>query len=245
MAEDNKKKSLSKKKKNVTSTSVLVQLYHNRKLVTKVDNMLDEGKPYDYIMEFCKENGLDISKASITNYKKKREEAISTGKDLLPLLDKRAKSNVTHISDKKRTPIDMTAEHNKVKGDGDGGEPPERTLYSDLEFLEEVIAKGRKGLQYFEVVDTPLAMKAVEMKAKITNNELRGLSLAGLREIRLRQAAREAALQEVMEEYIPEDKVEEALDRMVEAEEEFFRNLDLTEEDRRITQALRDAGIDL
>ena len=89
------------KKKSISSSSVLVQLYNNKKLVTKVDNMLDEELSYDYIIDFCKENGLSISKASLTNYKKKREEAIRTGKPLIQLLDKRAKDNVTYITDKK------------------------------------------------------------------------------------------------------------------------------------------------
>jgi len=62
---------MSKDKKTLNTGSVLVQLYKDKKLCTKVDNMLDEGKTYDYIIEFCKEQGLSISKASLTNYKRK------------------------------------------------------------------------------------------------------------------------------------------------------------------------------
>src|SRR5437763_2196935 len=179
-------------KKDMKSSSVLVQLYNNRKLCTKVDNMLDEGQTYDYIVDFCKENGLDISKASLTNYKKKREESIETGKPLLQLLDKRAKDNVTYITEK-----EVKAFKNKKE------EPPELTVhvtnwnkldnvYSDLEFLDEIINKGMKGLRAFDVVDTPLALKAVELRAKITNNQMNGLTMAGLREMKLRQQARES-----------------------------------------------------
>ncbi|MCB5367030.1 hypothetical protein LIP24_10335 [Collinsella aerofaciens] len=39
---------MADKKKSLSSSSVLVQLYNNRKLATKVDNMLDEGQTYDY-----------------------------------------------------------------------------------------------------------------------------------------------------------------------------------------------------
>jgi hypothetical protein len=235
------------KKKSISSSSVLVQLYNNRKLATKVDNMLDEGQTYDYIIEFCKENGLSISKASLTNYKKKREEAIETGKPLLQLLDKRAKDNVTYITNKeveafqkkKHTPKEDSREvtvTNLSKVD---------KVYNDLEFLDEVISKGMKGLKAFDVVDTPLAMKAIELRAKITNNQLSGLSIAGLRELKLRQQARESAMMEIIMKYVSEDKHDELFADMDEAEERFYENLDLTEEDKRITQALRQSGVDL
>lgn len=233
--------------KDMKSSSVLVQLYNNRKLCTKVDNMLDEGQTYDYIIEFCKENGLDISKASLTNYKKKRQEAIETGKPLLQLLDKRAKDNVTYITDKEVTAF-------KKKKDKE--DQPELTVhvtnwnkldnvYSDLEFLDEIINKGMKGLRAFDVVDTPLALKAVELRAKITNNQLNGLTIAGLRELRLKSQARESALTEVVMKYVPEELHDQLFQDLDEAEQKFYENLDLTEEDRRITKAIKDSGFSL
>lgn len=240
---------MADRKKNLSSSSVLVQLYNNRKLATKVDNMLDEGQTYDYIIEFCKENGLSISKASLTNYKKKREEAIETGKPLLQLLDKRAKDNVTYITEKEvqafkqrkqdaprdiEVSIASITDINKVD-----------KVFNDLEFLDEIITKGMKGLKAFDVVDTPLAMKAVELRAKITNNQLSGLSIAGLRELKLRQQARESAMMEVIMKYVPEDKHDDLFADMDDAESRFYENLDLTEEDKRITNALKQSGIDL
>jgi hypothetical protein len=244
---------MADKKKGLGSSSVLVQLYNNRKLATKVDNMLDEGQTYDYIIEFLKENNFSISKASLTNYKKKREEAIETGKPLLQLLDKRAKDNVTYITDK-----EVKAFQNKKQQKQDT--PTEMTVistasitnidkvdkvFNDLEFLDEVIRKGMKGLKAFDVVDTPLAMKAIELRAKITNNQLSGLSIAGLRELKLRQQARESAMMEIIMKYVTEDKHDELFADMDEAESRFYENLDLTEEDRRITNALKQSGIDL
>ncbi|UJJ74698.1 hypothetical protein [Bacillus phage BM-P1] len=235
------------KKKSISSSSVLVQLYNNRKLVTKVDNMLDEGQTYDYIIDFCKENGLSISKASLTNYKKKREEAISSGKPLLQLLDKRAKDNVTYITEK-----EVKAFQERKGDQEDTGSRATITdinkvdsIYHDIELLDEVIKKGAKGLRQFDVVDTPLAMKAIELKAKITNNQLSGLSIAGLRELKLRQQARESALTEVIMKYVPESQHDDLFADMDEAQQRFYENLDLSDEDRRISQALKQSGIDL
>jgi hypothetical protein len=247
MADNDNKKDL--KKKSINSSSVLVQLYNNRKVSTKVDNMLDEGLTYDYIIEFCKEHDISISKASLTNYKKKREEAIKTGKPLLQLLDKRAKDNVTYITEREVDQI--------KKGGKDNAEGSEKDLasitdlnkvenvYNDLEFLDEVIRKGMKGLKSFDVVDTPLAMKAIELRAKITNNQLSGLSIAGLRELKLRQQARESALMEVIMQYVPEDKHDGLFEDMDLAEQRFYENLDLTEEDKRVTKAFKESGIEL
>ncbi|QZA69619.1 hypothetical protein 035JT004_121 [Bacillus phage 035JT004] len=238
------------KKKSMSSSSVLVQLYNNRKLATKVDNMLDEGQTYDYIIDFCKENGLSISKASLTNYKKKREESIQTGKPLLQLLDKRAKDNVTYITDKK---VEAFKEKQSEKSSSDDGHSPATvhefdkmdSIFHDIELLDDIIRKGAKGLKQFDVVDTPLAMKAIELKAKITNNQLNGLSIAGLRELKLRQQARASALMEVIMKYVPEEQHDALFEDMDAAEKAFYENLDLTEEDKRISRALDQAGFGL
>lgn len=256
MADDNnnnkgKKKNL-KKKKSITSNSVLVRLYNDRALVTKVDNMIDEGQTYDYIIEFCKEKGLDISKSSLTNYKKKREEAIRTGIPLIQLLDKRAKDNVTYITKRGEKDLKAKDENNNSKESSNKNSEAfmenlnrAENVYSDLEFLDEVVSKGMKGLQAFDVVDTPIALKAIDLRAKITNNQLSGLSIAGLREIHMRTQARESALTEVIMKYVPEDKHEELFEDIEKAEKEFYDNLDLTEEDKRASKAIRESGLDI
>jgi hypothetical protein len=235
------------KKKSISSSSVLVQLYNNKKLVTKVDNMLDEGQTYDYIIDFLKTNNFSISKASLTNYKKKREESIEKGVPLLQLLDKRAKDNVTYITEKE------VQEFKQRKGSTEDSKGEAlihdlskvENVYNDLEFLDEVVRKGMKGLRAFDVVDTPLAMKAIELRAKITNNQLNGLSIAGLREIQLRNRARESALTEVIMKYVDESLHDQLFADLAEAEKAFYENLDLTEEEKRITKAISASGFDL
>lgn len=229
------------KKKSISSSSVLVQLYNDRKLATKVDNMLDEGQTYDYILEYLKSKDFSMSKASLTNYKKKREEAIETGKPLIQLLDKRAKDNVSYIADKEVKPFSVVESgssssaqvHDLSKRD---------SVYNDLELLDEVIRKGMKGLRAFDVVDTPLAMKAIELKAKLTGNSLNGLSIAGMKEIHLRAQARESILTEIIMKYVPEELHEQMFEEMDVMEKEFYANLDLTEEEKRISSAIKAAG---
>lgn len=231
---------MSKDKKTLNSGSVLVQLYKNKKLVTKVDNLLDEGKTYDYIISFCQDNGLSISKASLTNYKKKREESIETGVPLLQLLDKRSKDNVTYISEKR---VEMFNEQEKESYNPIGAIDKVEKVFNDIEFLDEVIHKGFKGLASFDIVDIPLAMKAMEIKAKITNNALGGLSVSALKEMAIKVRCKESALTEVVMKYVPVEQHEQLFEDLAAAEQEFYDNLDLTEMDRKTREAMQAFGL--
>ena len=118
-------------------------------------------------------------------------------------------------------------------------------IYNDVEVLDTIIQKGFASLKEVDYVEAPLAMKAIEVKAKVTGNQLQGLSLVGLRELRLRQSAKEQAMTEVILRFIPEEQHEEVYQAIEEAEAEFYENLDLTAEDARITSALEQAGMNI
>lgn len=226
-------------KKEVNNSSVLLNLYNNKLLVSKVDEALDEGKPYDFIIAFCKEKfDFEINKPALSRYKEKRREAIETGTDLESLLDKRRKSGkIIDIKSKEVTPLPSESYDNTF------GQVEQ--IYNDVEVLDTIIQKGFASLQQVDYVEAPLAMKAIEVKAKITANQFQGLSLTGLRELRLRQSAKEQAMTEIILQFIPEAQHEEVFNAIEEAEKEFYENLDLKEEDKRITKALQASGMDI
>ena len=228
-------------KKELGNSSILLNLYNNKLLVSKVDEALDEEKPYDYIIAFCKERfDFDISKSALSRYKEKRREAIETGVDLEGLLDKRRKSgNVIDIKTKEVKPLTGSPDtYEQAFNSVD-------TVYNDVELLDQVIQKGFAGLQMVDAVEAPLALKAIEIKAKVTGNQLQGLSLVGMRELRLRQSAKEQAMTEVIMKFIPEDKHEQVFAEIERAEKEFYENLDLTAEDKRVTDALAKSGYNI
>ena len=117
-----------------------------------------------------------------------------------------------------------------------------RDLLDDVSFLDKIISKGAVGLDEIYTLDPSIAMKAIEIKDKITDGQLKGMSLLGLRELQLKQVAKETAMTETMLEYIPEDQHEEVLNKMQEVEEEFYRNLDLDDEDRKLKESLERIG---
>lgn len=226
-------------KKEVNNSSVLLNLYNNKLLVSKVDEALDEGKPYDFIIAFCKEKfDFEINKPALSRYKEKRRESLETGVDLESLLDKRRKSGkIIDIKSKEVTPLPNETYDNTF------GQVEQ--IYNDVEVLDTIIQKGFNSLKEVDYVEAPLAMKAIEVKAKITANQFQGLSLTGLRELRLRQSAKEQAMTEIILQFIPEEQHEEVFNAIESAEKEFYENLDLAEEDQRITKALQASGMDI
>lgn len=236
-----KKRPMGRKgSKKMSSSSVLVQLYENKLLASKVDEAIDQGKTLEYISDLCAEMGLEISPSSLHRYKEKRQEAIETGTPLEELLDMRRKSgNVIDIQAKKRE--EAVPEGTFMPGEGSIAEK----VYNDIQFLDEVVQKGMTGLRYTETVDIKDAMRALELKAKLTGNQMQGITVLGLKEMRLRVAARTNAVLNALLQYIPEEQQEEVMEAIEEAEREYYENLDLSEEERKITEALKESGIDI
>jgi len=237
-----RKKNLKNKNKGnlsvvPTKETKLQQLYNNKLLRSKVDNALDEDIKYDDILELCKEYDLELSHSALTRYKQKRKEAIENGWDLGEYLDNRKKSNVDSIKDKEVDILDseeLTPFQESVKHT--------QTIYDDIQVLESIIQKGMAGLNYVETLDPALVLRAIETKSKITDNQLKGMSLIGIRELQLKQTAKETAMSEVLLEFVPENKHEEVLQRMEDLEKEFYKNLDLDEEDKKFKEALDRVG---
>lgn len=233
-----------KKNKEMKKGSVLSQLYENRKLCSKVDEMLDTGVPYQDIIEFCATYDLDISISTLSRYKNKREEAAREGIPLGELIDQRQKNgNIIDIKSKRQKTgaIDELAPDKRMERQVHA----EDTLYNDIEFLDDIIQKSFNSVREADYLDPALGMKAVDIKDKVTGNKLEGLSIAGIRELRFRVKARASAVTEVIMSYIPEELHEEVFEAIDEAEREFYENMDITAEGRRISEALQQAGIDI
>lgn len=234
--------------RNNNKGSVLLQLYNNKLLSTKIHNEFDkadgggDSMTYDDMVELCGEYGLQISKASLSRYRERRVESIKTGTPLVELLDRRKKTgNIIDI----RTPEEDKSEHETLAGSSfeDTFDTVDK-VYSDIQVLDEIIQKGWNALQYTETADIPHALRAIEIRAKLTDNSMQGLSLVGLRELRMRTQAKHSAMLDSIMKYVPEDQHEELLDYIDAQEKAFYDNLDLNEEDRKLTEALDLAGID-
>ncbi len=204
--------------------------------------MLDTDASYKTIIDLCMEYELEISKSALSRYASKRQEALQTGVPLDQILDKRRKTgNVITITPKNTTEtIDTLRESSE-----ESVMPTVNKLYSDIEFLDKVILKANRTLDLVDVAEVTSGMRAIDLKSKITGNQLQGLSIVGLRELNIKRMAKESAITEILLKYIPEDMHEQVLREMEEKENEFYANLDLSDEDKRLKEALNSAGIEL
>lgn len=146
--------------------NVLQRLYRNHKLRAKVDNALDEGRTYNYIIDLCGEYDFEISSPTLTRYKNKRNEAIEKGIDLEDLIDKRKKTgDVIHISNKESdtTKDDINAEYANPSDSSSNDK-----LMSNAHFLQKIIDKASATVDQLELVDLPMGIKAIEALEKIT-----------------------------------------------------------------------------
>ena len=102
-------------------------------------------------------------------------------------------------------------------------------VMTDIQFLDVMIQKGMETLAQMPSIDPGKALKAIELKHKLTEGKHGGITMYGMEEIRLRESARENALVEVIQRYVDPDKQEELLERMEETTATFYRTHGLEE----------------
>lgn len=214
-----------------------------------LDKMIDDGVSANQCAKWCNDQGFEVSVPTMYKYVKRRKEAVELGVPLEDILDKREfpPSNATkgnrevkkkntkknYNSTKPKKKQEPKHKHlNKWAEDEERREqnlsqPKAKKVMTDLEMLDAIIQKGMNTLQYMEAVAPQVAIKAVELKNKITGGTHNGLTTYGLEEIRLREQARENAMLCVLLEYIPQHKHEEVIQRMEEATKRYYEDVGL------------------
>lgn len=95
-------------------------------------------------------------------------------------------------------------------------------VMSDLQFLDVMIQKGIETLAQMPSIDPGKALKAIELKHKLTEGKHGGITMYGMEEIRLRENARENAMVEVIQRYVDPDKQEELLQQLEQTTSDFY-----------------------
>jgi hypothetical protein len=99
----------------------------------------------------------------------------------------------------------------------------------DLELLDEVIQTGFETLSNMKEINPATAIAAIQLKHKITRGSHGGLTVYGLEENRLREAARENAILAVLLEFIPEEKHSTVIERMERVTRDYYESIGLGE----------------
>lgn len=208
--------------------SKLLTIYDNIVLREKVAAALDKEIDYQSIADMCKKYGIEVSPASISRYAQKRKEAIKNDQDLRELLDTDTERTIISIKKKqvdKPEPIEPEFVQNK------------QVSYETM--LDEIIQKAfRQYMQEDEPIPIKEFTKMIKLITQINGNNNHGLTEEGLQQLRIFRHAQNNAVIQIILKYIPEEKREQVLKEIKEAEETEYRKLDASEQGKSLLKYL-------
>lgn len=174
--------------------------------IQEVNEMLLNGVSPHKVSDWCKENGFSISHPKLYEYKDLLQEALTNRVTVERLLG---------IGQPKRTPIQLQAL---------GVVDAKDMVKNEMELLDAIIQRGYNVLLSNPTVNLNDAMRAVEMKNKLTGGSHKGLTGHGLDQLRDLEQAKFSAIVSVVMEYLPEDKHEELELAISNAERNFYEH---------------------
>lgn len=172
--------------------------------VDEVNQMLLSGVSPHKVSEWCKERGFSISHPKLYEYKEYLQTAITERITVERLLG---------IGVPKRSPIQLqalgiTASSNMVK--------------NEIDVLDAIVQRGFDALSANPTVRLQDAMRAIEIKQKLTGGNHGGLTSYGLDQLRAIETAKFQAMVEVVMEYVPEDKIPQLEAAISDAERKYY-----------------------
>lgn len=170
----------------------------------EVNKMLLDGVSPHKVEEWCFKQGFKISHPKLYEYRRLLKEAITKQITVEKLLG---------IGVPRRTPIQLQAL---------GLTDAKDMVKNEMEVLDGIIQRGFNALTQSPTVKLQDAMKAIELKNKLTNGSHGGLTSYGLDQLRAIETKKFEAMAAVVMKYIPEDKVSELEEAISTAEREYY-----------------------
>lgn len=216
------------------------ELTDNKLLYSKVLTLMEQQKSYSYILRYLKSKGYKMAKGSLTNLKKKIEEANQEGKTVSQIADKRNKDSIDDIPNNKV----IGFKGQKVQKNESVSAVPIK-IYSEEEILENIMSKGYKTIEESDYVDPQVLMKAIDLHAKYFGRKSRGLTSEGLKQYQLIMQAEFMAVREAFFRYISKDKQKEALEAMDKETDKVLSQIGVTKQGKELLKQLRNADLPL
>jgi hypothetical protein len=172
--------------------------------IDTVNDMLMNGVSPHKVSEWCKEMGFTISHPKLYEYKALLQEAITKQITVERILG---------IGVPKRTPIvlqalGLTSAKNLVK--------------NEMEVLDAIVQMGYNALTNSPTIKIQDALRAIELKNKLTQGQHAGLTNYGLDQLRELEQAKFSAIVNVVLQYLPEEKHDELQEAIALAERTFY-----------------------
>ena len=115
----------------------------------------------------------------------------------------------------KRTPIQLTAL---------GIVSAKDMVKNEIDVLDAIVQRGFNALTQSPTVKIQDALRAIELKQKLTGGSHQGLTNYGLDQLRAVETAKFQAMVEVVMRYVPEDKHVELQEAIAVAERTYYEN---------------------
>ncbi|MEK0315059.1 hypothetical protein [Cohnella sp. 56] len=206
-----------------------------------LDKMIDDGTPVKELVTWCNDNGFPISLPTMYSYKKQRREAIVNGLTLELLHAKddplkkaledaarnkaREKGNTQYKENRREDRAKVKATLEKELADQENT----KRIRHDMELLDELIQKGFDTLSKMDVISPITAIKAIEMKHKLSNGSTGGYTHYGLEEIKIRETGREQAITAAILEFISVEQHDAVIQRMEDVTRAYYESIGLGE----------------
>jgi hypothetical protein len=172
--------------------------------IDEVNEMLLNGVSPIRVSQWCKEQGFSISHPKLYEYKEMLQEAVTRRVTVERLLG---------IGVPKRTPIQLQAL---------GLASAKNMVRNEMDVLDGIIQLGMSSLNSSPTIRLQDAMRAIELKQKLTGGNHGGLTSYGLEQLRELETRKFDALTKVVLQYLPEDKHKELEDAIMQAERTFY-----------------------
>lgn len=171
--------------------------------IDEVNEMLLNGVSPHTVAKWLKDRDFTISHPKLYEYKEMLQTAIAKRITVERLLG---------IGVPKRTPIQLQAL---------GASATKNMVRNEMEILDGIIQLGMSSLTANPTIRLQDAMRAIELKTKLTGGAHGGLTTYGLEQLRELETRKFQAIIDVVLKYLPEDKHAE-LDAAISAAERKF-----------------------
>lgn len=253
---------MAQAKKHRRKYAKMLDIYYDKVVYSQLLNLMDKKTPVAEILEFLADRDYPISEGTYFGFKKKLDQSLSLGVPMEDLLmDKRKqKKTLDKVKpDAISKQLDPQAKINEVDyanpanpspsvpptAQGELVERASQDLWTADGALEQLIKKGMNALEMAEYVDTPVMLKALDMYLKYFGDDRKGLTIEGLQQYATYMNTKINAMQEVLLEYVPEDKQRQAAEAMDNKQDEILANLELDVNGKHLVKAFKKAGLEL
>ena len=182
------------------------------KYITEVNLRLDQGDSPNSVWNFINQNGFVIGRPLVYEYAKMRKKALVDGLNIEHMLGISTRPLVDRNDPATRSTM------NKLK--------------SEIDALDKIIEGGYNTL--VEWADRPIApkimMDAIKLKAELTDGNHGFLTNYGMERLREIEQNKYQLLMEHLISYIPEELKQEAIDKLDELEDNYYRTTEYYED---------------